>query len=63
MEYLDTFIYGIMYMAPCAIAFERKHHSKWAVGALNLLLGWTIIGWLIALIWSLTGVRKEGGAA
>lgn len=63
MEYLDTFAYVLMYTAPAIVAFERKHHNKWAIGALNVLLGWTIIGWIIGLIWSMTAVRKEGGAA
>ena len=32
-------------------------HNKANVGAifmLNLLLGWTVIGWIVALVWALT---------
>jgi hypothetical protein len=43
------------YMLPWAIAAVRdvKH---WSVFAVNLLLGWTIIGWVVALVMSL---RKQ----
>ncbi len=44
------------YMLPWAIAAVRdvKH---WGVFWLNLLLGWTIIGWIIALVMSLRAQR------
>jgi hypothetical protein len=32
----------------------RRHHNRSAIIALNLLLGWTILGWITALVWSLT---------
>ena len=40
--------------APTIIALARHHHNSLAIFALNLLLGWTGIGWIAALIWSLT---------
>jgi Superinfection immunity protein len=33
--------------------------SAGAIFALNLLLGWTLVGWLLAFIWSLTGNTKR----
>ena len=50
-------IVAIVYFVPTIIAFLRGHPSKWAIGALNLLLGWTVLGWIGSLIWSLTGTR------
>jgi ABC-type transport system involved in cytochrome c biogenesis permease component len=44
----------ILYFAPSVVAFSRSHHNKWAIFALNLLLGWTVLGWIGALVWSLT---------
>ncbi|WP_421846220.1 superinfection immunity protein [Novosphingobium sp.] len=41
--------------APTIIAFSRKHAKKWLVLALNLLAGWTGIGWILALIWAIIG--------
>ena len=44
------------YMLPWAIAAVRDV-PHWAVFWVNLLLGWTIIGWVIALIMSLRRQR------
>lgn len=48
-------VVGAIYFTPTIIAFMRGHLSKGAILALNLLLGWTGIAWLVALLWSLTG--------
>ncbi len=42
------------YFLPFAIALIRRRHNTVAIFALNLLLGWTLIGWVVALVWSLT---------
>ena len=44
----------VMYFIPSIIGFIRGHASKWGIFALNLFLGWTMILWLVALIWSLS---------
>ena len=46
------------YMLPCMIAAHRKHHSTNPICVLNILLGWTFLAWVIALIWAV-GVVKE----
>lgn len=50
------FIMGclIAYFLPSLVASRRKHSNLGAIQALNIFLGWTFIGWVIALIWSLT---------
>ena len=45
-----------IYSAPTIIAYWRGHHSRMAIAAVNLLFGWTVIGFFWAFIWSLTGV-------
>ncbi len=45
----------LIYFLPTIIALARGHLSTLAIFLLNLLLGWTLLGWLIALIWSCTG--------
>jgi hypothetical protein len=49
----------IGYLLPSMIASARNHHNASAIWALNLLLGWTFLGWVAALVWSLTAVREE----
>jgi hypothetical protein len=42
----------LAYLAPFLIAFERRHRFLWTIGAINLATGWTILGWLAALVWA-----------
>ncbi len=42
------------YWAPTIIAFVRKHPSKGGILALNFFLGWSFIGWVLALVWALS---------
>lgn len=44
---------------PSIIAFARGHHNRFAILALNVFLGWTLIGWVLALVWALTAVRRN----
>jgi hypothetical protein len=46
---------AVLYFLPTILALARGHLSGLAIFLLNLLLGWTLVGWLIALIWSCTG--------
>ncbi|MEN9945340.1 MAG: hypothetical protein RLY18_1298 [Pseudomonadota bacterium] len=44
---------SLFYFLPVAIAFYRKRTNTGAIFALNLFLGWSFIGWVIALVWAL----------
>lgn len=46
-------ILTLMYFLPTVCAVSRKHRSAAAIFVLNFLLGWTVIGWFVALVWSL----------
>jgi hypothetical protein len=41
------------YFIPTIIAFSKNHKNKIAIFILNLLAGWTFLGWVGALVWSL----------
>ncbi len=47
------------YFAPTIIAGLRRKKNAVAIFLLNLLLGWTIIGWIVALIWSVTHESRD----
>jgi ABC-type transport system involved in cytochrome c biogenesis permease component len=53
-------LYGAIFLGvlasilPTVIALFRKHQNVGAIAAVNLLLGWTALGWVVALVWSLT---------
>lgn len=42
------------YFLPSLIATYKKKKNAGAIFALNLFLGWTFLGWVFALVWSLT---------
>lgn len=42
----------LAYFAPVLIALVRGHRFSAAIGAVNLLLGWTVVGWIVALVWA-----------
>ena len=51
-EIIVLFILGSFYFAPSIVG--RNKTNSGAIFALNLLLGWTILGWVAALVWALT---------
>jgi hypothetical protein len=45
-------LFLIAYFIPFLVAAGRKHRFSTAIGLINLLFGWTFIGWLAAIIWA-----------
>jgi Superinfection immunity protein len=46
-----------LFFMPTIIAIARGRSPLW-IFLLNFFLGWTIVGWWVALIWSLTGGHR-----
>jgi len=42
----------VMYFLPTILAFARNKRDTAAILLLNLFLGWSVIGWLVALVWA-----------
>src|ERR1700680_4765103 len=42
-----------LYFVPTFIARANRKSNTTAIVALNIVAGWTIIGWVVALVWSL----------
>ncbi|EIC85485.1 superinfection immunity protein [Serratia sp. M24T3] len=42
------------YFLPFLIADHKKHKNLPAIFGLNLVLGWTVIGWIAALFWAVS---------
>lgn len=40
----------LFYFAPAFVGKDKKNFTS--IFVLNLLLGWTFIGWVIALVWA-----------
>ena len=50
-------------MLPWAIAATRGKSNQAAIGIINLLLGWTFIGWIVALVMACQAHQVAGGGA
>ncbi len=44
----------VLYFAPTAVSYSRGHNNAPAILILNLFLGWTVLGWILAAIWCST---------
>ena len=49
---------ALLYMLPTIIAVVQQRTNTGAIAALNVLLGWTFIGWVVALVWAMTKGKK-----
>jgi len=50
--------FALLYFLPTLVAGTRRHHQRFAILVLNLFLGWTVLGWIGALVWSATAVVR-----
>jgi hypothetical protein len=49
-----------VYFLPCIIAkLRQKAEGGNGIAFLNLLLGWTVIGWLVCFVWACTGRTQK----
>lgn len=53
VAWIFTILTGL-YFLPWAIAATRGKSNAGIIGLITLLLGWTVVGWIIALVMSFT---------
>jgi hypothetical protein len=62
-EMTTLFILGVIslfiYLLPGIIAYNKDRRNKLAIMWATIFLGWTGIGWVVALIWALTSEKKD----
>lgn len=42
----------LLYFLPSIVAAKRNHKNMMPVFLFNFFLGWTFLGWVVALVWS-----------
>lgn len=50
-------LFGV-YFFPTIVANSRRHKNISSILVLNLLAGWTFIGWIIAIVWAFSDDTK-----
>ena len=53
----DLLVGLLIYFLPTIVG--RRKRNAGAIFVLNLLLGWTLIGWVVALVWALTYEERK----
>jgi hypothetical protein len=48
-----------IYLIPTIIAFKVRHHYAWVLAIINVIFGFTVLGWLGIFVWALIGPRKS----
>ena len=51
----------VVFLLPTIIAVLRHKRNTTVILVLNLLGGWTVIGWIIALVWAFAPDRYSEG--
>ena len=49
----------VLYFLPWIIAGNRKHHQKSAIAVINFFLGWTFVGWVVALAMACSATKGK----
>jgi len=49
-----------LYFVPSIVATWRKHSKATSIRILNILAGWTFIGWIIAAVWAYSENNRVG---
>ena len=52
-------VFSFLYLLPTGIAVGRKRSNTGSIFVLNFFLGWTLVGWVIALIWAVAEDAKK----
>lgn len=48
-----------LYLLPWAIASARQKLNVGPIALINIFFGWTVVGWIAALIWACTDRERE----
>ncbi len=52
MRIMTAMVLLAVYLLPSIMAFARNHRNKYALAKFNIFGGWTIFGWITALVWA-----------
>ena len=53
---------AVVYFVPTFVAYSNKRPNRAAIFVLNIFLGWTFVGWVIALVWAMMRSPEQTSA-
>jgi cytoskeletal protein RodZ len=59
LGFFGTLLVLIFYFLPAVIASQRNTKHGGMIFLVNLVFGWTILGWIAALIWAIVEAPHE----
>jgi len=59
MWFFGVVIIWFIYFLPTLIALKKVHDNKASIFICNFFLGWTFLGWIVALMWACIGSVEE----
>lgn len=63
IDWFDVIWFGLpaVYFIPGIVAVLRRKRDWLAICVLNLLAGWTVLGWVVAMVWAVMKDRPDWG--
>lgn len=52
-------IFTLLYLLPFSVGLIRRKENIVSIFVVNLFLGWTLVGWVIALAWAFAVDKKS----
>ncbi len=49
---------AVLYVVPSFIAFRRHHPKRWLLLLVNLISGFTVIGWVLCFVWAFSALQN-----
>lgn len=57
--FLALLFCGMIYFLPTIVALNKSAPQVDAICILNLFLGWTLLGWVVALVWAVAEPKRN----
>jgi len=54
---------GLLYFVPTVVAAMRDCKAAGGIAVVNIFLGWTFVGWVVALAWAVSGEQVSKSPA
>jgi Superinfection immunity protein len=63
VNFVFWLLFATLYLGPSIVAVCRNHYRTPLIVAVNVLLGWTIVGLFWAFAWALSSTRPDGATS